>query len=181
MPFNLKTCFKILILIILFSALSFMVYKVIYKINYKAEVAEDIKTMPPFSFKTMGGTVFSNQDLKPNTSTIFINFNSTCEYCQHEAEQIKADIDQLKTVQLMFISEETPKQINDFAINYNLLEHDNITFLQDTDARFASIFDANSLPTLIIYGKNNQLIEKIKGQVKIPLILKLLKKTNNQN
>lgn len=149
-----------------------MGYKVISKINYKKEVAEHIKTIPVFSYNTISGKEFSNTDLKDEIPTVFLYFNSECEHCQNEAEQIRDNVEKFENVQLVFISFEEPKKILDFATKYKLLDYDKITFLCDSKVNFATTFDVNSMPTVVIYDKNKKLLEKIKGEVKIENILK---------
>lgn len=151
-----------------------MGYKVISKINYKKEVAEQIKTIPAFSYKTIKGKVFSNKDLIENTPTIFLYFNSECEHCQSEAEQIRDNIGNFSNTQLVFISFEEPKKIMAFATKYKLDHYDTVTFLCDKQVSFSATFDVKSLPTIVIYDKNKKLVEKIKGQIKVETILKKL-------
>lgn len=151
-----------------------MGFKVISKINHKKEVAEHIKTIPAFSYKNINGKVFSNTDFKENTSTIFLYFNSECEHCQNEAEQIRDNIKKFANVQLVFISFEEPKQIEAFAAKYKLNHYDNVNFLCDSKVSFATTFDVNSLPTVVIYDKNKKLVKKIKGEVKVENILNML-------
>ena len=168
----MKKYLKIIIPILILGSIAFMGYKVISKINHKKEVAEHIKTIPEFSYKTVDGKVFSNTDLKENIPTIFLYFNSECEHCQSEAEQIRDNIKKFANVQLIFISFEEPKTITAFATKYKLIGYDKITFLCDSKVSFATTFDVNSLPTVVIYDQNNRLVEKIKGEVKIENILK---------
>jgi hypothetical protein len=77
-------------------------------------------------------------------------------------------------VQLVFVSFEDSKKITAFANNYKLNHYDNITFLSDTKVTFATTFDVKSVPALVIYGANQNLLEKIKGQTKVTTILKNL-------
>lgn len=56
------------------------------------------------------------------------------------------------------------------------MKYDNIHFLYDKQNSFASTFDVSGLPTIVIYDEQKQLIEKIKGQIKINHILQKLKK-----
>lgn len=159
-------------LFLFIGALSYMVYLVISKIDHKNEVAEHIKTIPSFSYPTIEGKLFSNKDLKENTPTVFLYFNSECEHCQSEAEQISDNIEKFARIQLVFISFEEPKKIAAFAKKYKLDHYDAITFLCDKQVSFAITFDVKSLPTVVIYDKNKKLVEKIKGEVKIENILK---------
>lgn len=170
----MKKTLKIIIPTLLLALIAFMGYKVLVKINHKKEVAEHIKTIPSFSYLTISGKLFSNKNLKKNTPVVFLYFNSECEHCQSEAEQIRDNIKKLTETQLIFISFEEPKKIQDFAAKYKLTHYDNITFLCNSKVDFATTFDINSLPSVIIYDKNNKLIKKIKGTVKIENILKII-------
>ena len=169
---TMKKYLKIIIPILVIGLFAFMGYKVISKINHKKEVANNIKTIPAFSYKTIEGKVFSNTDLKENISTVFLYFNSECEHCQSEAQQISDNVEKFANVQLIFISFEDPKKIMAFSTKYKLDHNDIVTFLCDSKVSFAITFDVNSLPTVVIYDKNKKLIEKIKGEVKIENILK---------
>lgn len=173
----MKKTIKILIPILAFSLIAYMVHKVVQKINYKNAVAQHIKTMPPFSYQTIEGNLFTNANLKQNTATVFLYFNSDCEHCQSEATQIKDNIEQLQSIQLVFISFEEASKIKAFATNYKLLNYNDIHFLCDNKVTFSTTFDVKSVPTMLIYDQNNNLIEKTKGEAKIEYILK---KTNSK-
>lgn len=168
----MKKYLKIIIPILVLGAIAFMGYKVVSKINHKKEVAENIKMIPEFTYHTISGKEFSNSDLKNAIPTVFLYFNSECEHCQSEAEEIRDNTEKFQNVQLVFISFEEPKKITVFAKKYKLIGYDNITFLCDSKVSFATTFDVNSLPSLVIYDRNKKLIEKIKGEVKIENILK---------
>jgi peroxiredoxin len=172
--YKMKKFLKIIIPILVLGLLGFMSYKVITQINHKKQVAEHIKTLPTFAYTSITGEAFTNKSLKENTPTVFVYFNTECEYCQSEAKQIQENKDQFKNVQLVFISFEEPKKITAFANNYKLNHYDNITFLSDTKITFAATFDVKSLPTVVLYDANQKLIAKIKGQTKVATILKHL-------
>lgn len=170
----MKKYLKIIIPVVVLGVIAFMSYKVISKIKHKKEVAENIKTIPIFSFKTIEGRVFSNQHLKEDTPAIFLYFNSECEHCQSESEQIRDNVEKFANAQLVFISFEDSKKIMAFATKYRLDHYDNINFLCDSKVSFATTFDVNSLPTVVIYDKNKKLVKKIKGEVKVENILNML-------
>jgi len=166
---------KALILLIVFTFLGYLVYSVIAKIEHKSKVAKTLQTIPEISFKTLENNIFTNKNLKPNTAIVFIYFNSECDFCQHEAQNISDNIAQFKDVQLLFVSTENIETIEAFAETYNLLSKLQITFLHDSTHTFSTRFDANSIPYLLIYNSNQELVKKHKGQLKTEAILKLLK------
>lgn len=170
----MKKLLKILFPILFFGAFGYFSYQIFSKIQYKKEVAEHIKTIPKFEYQNIKGGNFTNKDLKEETPTLFIYYNSECDYCNEEAKMIKQNIDMFTESQLCFISFEKPVQIKKFAIKYQLNTYDNIHFLCDSKVTFATTFDVKSLPCLVLYDKNKKLIEKIKGQVKAETILKKL-------
>ena len=171
---TMKKALKILIPILVLSLLAFMGYKVVSKINHKKQVSENIKKMPTFSYLTLDNKVFTEEDLAQNKPTLFIYFNSECDFCNHEAEMVQQNLEQLKAIQVVFISYEPVDKIKQFATKFNLLHHANISFLSDSKISFATTFDVKSMPCLVLYDKENNLIEKIKGQVKIETVLNKL-------
>ncbi|WP_445713547.1 TlpA family protein disulfide reductase [Flavobacterium sp.] len=172
----MKKKLKILIPILIISLLAFMGYKVMSKINHKKQVAENIKKMPNFSYVTLENKVFTQENLMQNKPTLFIYFNSECDFCNHEAEMVQQNIKELKDIQVVFISYENLEKIKSFAAKFKLLHHDNIHFLSDSKITFAATFDVKSMPCLVLYNKENNLIEKIKGQVKIETVLEKFRK-----
>ena len=171
---TMKKTLKIVIPILVLSLLAFIGYKVVSKINHKKQVAENIKQMPNFSYLTLENKVFTQENLVQNKPTLFIYFNSECDFCNHEAEMVQQNLEQLKAIQVVFISYEPVDKIKQFATKFKLLNHANISFLSDTKITFATTFDVKSMPCLVLYDKDNNLIEKIKGQVKIETVLNKL-------
>ena len=172
----MKKQLKIFIPLVFVSLLSFMGYKIVTKINHKKEIAANIKTIPDYTYQNLKGESFSNKNLKTDTATLFIYFNSECEYCNEEAQMIQESVNKFAPYQLVFVSFEKPKDIYSFAKKHNLLNYDNVHFVCDTKVTFATTFDVQSLPCLVLYDKNQQLIEKIKGQTKVETLVKKLQK-----
>ena len=165
---------KILILLAVVLLLSYLGYGVVSKINNKSNVELALQQIPEFSFNTLQNTMFSKVNLKPNKPTIFIYFNSECDYCQHEAQSISASISKFQDVQLLFVSTEPIDSIKNFAGTYNLFQQPNIAFLHDSTDTFSNRFDATSIPYVLIYDAQQQLIKKHKGQLKAETILSIL-------
>lgn len=170
----MKKVLKTGIITLFVSIFGFIGYQVITKIKYKNQVAQNIKSIPKFEYQNTKGDVYNNSNLKENTSTLFIYFNTGCEFCNDEAQMIQHNIAKFKDVQIVFVSFEKPKKIIAFAKKYKLDNYNNVTFLCDSKVTFATTFDVLSLPCLVLYDKNNKLIEKIKGQTKTEVLLQKL-------
>jgi peroxiredoxin len=150
----------------------FMGFTIANKIYDKKQKEASIQVMPSFGYKTLDGSLYTNKNLKENTATIFIYFNSDCDFCNHEAQEIQTNIEKLKKFQLVFISFEKPAQIKAFAQTHKLNNYDNISFIHDSRASFATTFDIKSLPAIVIYDNQNKLVAKMKGQTKVATIIK---------
>ncbi len=171
----MKKYIKILIISLGLIIFSFLGYQVSAKINTKVKVEKTLQIIPEFSFQNLEGETFTKKDLKKGQQTIFIYFNSGCDYCQNEAKLIKEHIDEFNNVQLIFVSIETIDEIKTFSKQYQLDNYDNITFLSDKRDGFTTRFGATSVPYLLIYDKNQKLIKKHKGQLTLNGLQKALK------
>lgn len=171
----MKKYLKPIIGIFLVSIIGFLGYNITKKISYKATVTERIKSIPEFSFLTLERKAFTSKNLAKDFYKLFVYFNSECEYCQSEATQISENLENFKNTQLAFVSFEPMEGIKQFAIDYHLNDKENVVFLHDKKLEFAKIFDAKSIPFMLLYSKDNQLIKKYKGATKVDNILKYLK------
>lgn len=166
---------KSIIIIVVVSVLGLLTYlgfNVISKAKEKKQIAKQLVLIPDFEFLTLEQKSFTKANLNPNTNTIFIYFNSECDFCQHEAQSISDNLDSFKNVQFVFVSTEPIEIINQFSEQYNLNNKPNITFLYDNLNTFSSQFDANSIPYLLIYDQNQKLIKKHKGQLNAKGVLR---------
>ncbi|KAF2331018.1 TlpA family protein disulfide reductase [Flavobacterium ginsenosidimutans] len=170
----MRKSLKSIFILLFVSTFLFLGYQILSKINYKKEVQQNIKTIPKFSYQNIKGGIFTNENLKTETPAIFVYFNTECEYCKEEAQMIHQNIKKFVSVQIIFISSEKNQQIKNFAQNHQLTNYDNVHFLCDSKVTFANTFDVNSIPSIILYDKNHQLIEKIKGQTKPEILIKKL-------
>lgn len=170
----MRSSIKILIGLLFISVFVFLGYRITNKITYKNEVKKNIKTIPDFLYQNIKGGVFTNQSLERGATTIFIYFNTDCEYCNTEAQTIQENIAKFKKSKLIFVSFESPQLIKKFAQQHQLNNYDNVYFLHDSKVTFASTFDASSIPCIVLYDKNYQLIEKIKGKTKPEILIKKL-------
>lgn len=164
----------IIVIIVFVSLISYLGNNIITIAKKKNAIAKQLQTIQKFELKTLNNVSFSNTNLKQNTSTIFIYFNSDCDFCHHEAESISQNLDKFKNVQFIFVSFEETESIKKFAELYKLNNQENIIFLEDTKGDFSIQFNANSIPYILIYNQKNKLIKKHKGQLNANGILRVL-------
>lgn len=168
-----KSILKLALLILVIGVISILVYKVISKTRERNAIANSIKTIPAFTFRALNNQQFTRENLKLNRSTVFLYFNSECDFCQLEAAKISDAIDDFKYVQLVFVSTEPMGKIKLFSENYKLNNKENIVFLNDSNDDFSNLFNATSIPFILIYDKNQTLKKIHKGQLTVKSILKI--------
>lgn len=173
-----KKVFLIIFITTVLGVLSYLGFNVISKAKEKNQIAKQLETIPEFEFLTLSQQPFTKANLNPNSNTIFIYFNSECDFCQHEAQSIGDNLDSFKNVQFIFVSTEPIEIIKQFSKQYNINSKQNITFLYDSFSAFSSQFDANSIPYLLIYNEDQKLIKKHKGQLNASGILRILEEND---
>jgi len=170
----MKKHLKISFAIIFLFPLGYLGYNFVSKLRQKKAVAENIREIPAFSFESINGEKFTNAHLDSQKATIFIFFNSECDFCQHEAQDIQSHVEAFQKTQIVFVSVEEKEHIRNFSETYQLSRYDFIYFVHDPNGSFSTTFDANSIPFILIYNREGKLVEKIKGQTKAENILKKL-------
>lgn len=173
-----KKSILIIVIIAVLGLLSYLSYNVISKTKEKNKIAKKLEIIPEFEFLTLKQKPFTKTNLKPNLNTIFVYFNSECDFCQHEAQSISDNLESFQNVQFIFVSTEPIEIIKQFSEQYNLNNKQNITFLYDNLNTFSNQFDANNIPYLLIYDQNQKLIKKHKGQLNAKGILRALQEND---
>lgn len=154
-----------------------MVIKIVGKIKNKNAITEQIQRIPEFSFSTIRDSIiFTNNNLRTDKATLIIYFNTDCNHCVYEAEQIGKNITKFKEFQIIMVSYENKEILKKFAYKYNLTGHNNLFVLQDKQMKFDDIFGISSIPTSFIYNKKGELIKQFIGEVKLQTLLKYLNK-----
>ncbi len=170
-----KKKIAILVFISVALALLYLGYGIVSKTREMQAIENRLQTVPTFALTSLDNGTFSDDDLQPGLNTVFIYFNSECDFCQHEAESIRDNLDKFNDVQFVFVSNESLQAIRGFARQYGLTDQPRVHFLYDQDSRFLLQVDVPSIPYLLIYDKQGALIKRHKGQLNAKGILKTLK------
>jgi thiol-disulfide isomerase/thioredoxin len=159
----MKKHLKILIPLILVLIVSVLGFQISRKSEQQKAQKEAIQTIPDFSFEGI-----NQSSLQKNTPTIFIHFNSTCEHCQYEAQEIYKHKDLLANCQILMVSEETKENIEAFKNRYKPSEISNLKVLQ---SNFSKYFVGSGIPDIFIYDAKGNLKKRFRGETKIEAIL----------
>ena len=152
--------------------------KVIREIKLKINIGYEMKILPRFTFYNLDGSAFSNDSISKSERVIFIHFNTCCDYCIYELEQIIQYADDFKQVKVLLISEEDADQIRTLQSKFHLKNFTFIKFLHDRNMSYYSYFGTAIIPSVVIYNSNGELIKQFQGETKIETILKCLNNSN---
>ena len=163
-----------LVLIFALGLLGYLGCNIKTKAKEKKEIEQQLQTLQKFEFTTLEGTSYTTSNINTNLNTILVFYNSACDFCQHEAEGISEYKNQFIDTQILFVSEEPLDSIRKFAQYYQLNKPPQIQFFHDTHHFFTNQLAVSSVPFLLIYDKDQQLIKKHQGPLNAPALLNLL-------
>ena len=157
---------KILIyvyLILLVGFIGWLGYKGVSKFQAKEAVEESQNSLEAI-FEKLGV-----QESEINLATMIVYFNSECEHCQYEIQEIQNNLEKFQDITLAFVSHEPPEQAHAFLTQHQLQDY----YLSSNRDQVLSAF-TGGVPQLLIY-KDNELVRHFKGEVKIEAVLAVLK------
>lgn len=102
-----------------------------------------VPAIQDFTFYLLkSGIKFQKSDLKPGNTYVFVFFDPSCVYCQHEARDIDANFSKFSNTEFLFISMNDPGLMSSFFDNYakGLNNKDNVHLLYDRDMEFIQKF-----------------------------------------
>ena len=105
---------------------------------------------------------------------ILILFQSSCDHCQAEGQQIRENIKAFEKYTLYFVSADASNQIKNYAENLGLDKIENVHFASTDVQQILDIFGPIQAPSVYIYSDKGKLIKSFVGQTDIDNIIKAL-------
>ena len=130
--------------------------------------------LPPFKILNPdSATYFAKADLPKNKAVLIILFDPNCDHCQHETEEIIKNMDSLKNVQIVMVTNADFKDLKRFYEHYELSRFKNLHAGVETVYFLATFFNIHNLPYLAFYDKKGQLITVHEGTWKVEKIVEI--------
>jgi thioredoxin-related protein len=131
--------------------------------------------VPPFTLRTVPDSMqFIKQDLKKNKATIIMIFSPDCEHCQRATRDLQAHAAEFKNVQIVMASPLDFNLIEKFYKEYNIAQYPNITMGRDGSYMLGSFYKITNFPSIFVYDKKGNFVEKFEGDVPFSKIAKVL-------
>ena len=158
--------------LIFLGLIAYMAYGIVATAQKKREIAANTQQLPNFKAKQLNKHIFASNEL-PNKPTVIIFFNTECEHCQYEAQEIAQHQTDFEGINLLMISSEEIGKIKAFIAKYQLINF--VKPLQMDIKTMVDTFGAVSIPAIFIYGKDRHLIKQYKGEANVASIIKHIK------
>jgi len=169
----------LLFLIVAFAtSIGWMAYSSIQTLKKNEQRLERVSVLPQLIFESIDSHENRLDLIGDGRPTILVLFNSQCEHCQYETKSILSNIGAFEGVQLVFVSEESMDQVENFGKAYGLIGLPKITLGRADITHLIDLFKTISYPNIFIYGSDGKLIKEFKGETRIDLILELLENIN---
>ena len=106
--------------------------------------------------------------------TVLVLFQTDCDHCQREAEQIAAFSKSFEKYKVYFISSSPLSEILKFADTYHLRDKPNFFFAETPFDDVVSIIGPIETPSLYIYSADRKLVQAFNGEVAMEVVVKYL-------
>jgi peroxiredoxin len=135
-----------------------LVLGLLITINVAAQVPA--QNIPVFSFKKLGKSTFSNNNLEPGKLLFFVFFDTECDHCHRAVQYIDQHYKEFKKTAIYLITLDSLTKIDGFMNKYgsNLKAKKNVTILLDTRNEFIQKFGARKYPSLFLYSAKKELM-----------------------
>lgn len=114
--------------------------------------------------------------LQKDKPLFILFFNTECDHCQHETEQLIKNIDKFKDIQIVMATTKSLTDMKTFIAQHKLNKYPQITVGRDVAYIMPSFYEMKNLPYLAFYDKNKKLISTFEGALGIEGILKIFGK-----
>jgi peroxiredoxin len=141
--------------------------------NYqrKKTKVEALQSIPTFAVKDINGTTITNKDLQEGNK-LLVYFNPECHFCQAEMQELSMINNNHLNIQWIMFSSQSMAEIKNFATKYNLQNAENIKWCTDPKAEVYTQFAMTGIPYFLGYNKENKLVHRSTGAIKIEKVLK---------
>ncbi len=169
----MKNMIKWAIVILVIMVVAVLLTKITARTQANKIGKEKLERTPNPRLVTLDSLPFSLGSLSEKP-LVLIHFNSECEHCHYEIEEMKSHFNEFKNTNVVWFSIEPIHKILAFRNTYLMNDVSNIVFTKLNAEDAAVTFGALAVPHIFIYGADGYLIKEFRGETKAEAILKHL-------
>jgi len=135
--------------------------------------SENVEKLPALTMLlTDSATVVNTNNISDGEPTILMYFSPDCEHCHATTQEIIKKIDSLKNVHIYLLTPMPFSELRGFYQLYHLDKYKNITVGNDYQFTFYRAFKPVTVPYIVIYDKNKNLLKIYNKNIKVSTIIK---------
>lgn len=166
---KVKKYFLTILVLTILVLISFFLFNSLQKRNSRKE---EYKSLPVFELSDIHGKTINSKIWDTGRYTIFLFFDPECSMCTSEFKEIQSHLKELEHCQLVFFSTMPSDSIKNYLTKINFSEEQNMIFITDPNDFLTRKLEIKAPPTSLIYNKENVLIKRFDGSVKIETLIK---------
>ena len=116
-------------------------------------------------------TIFNTASMEGGKPSLFIFFSPDCEHCQEETISIIKHMDELKDVNLCFVTIDPFVQMKSFVKFYKIARYPNVVIGRDYTYYFADHYKINTTPYMVLFDYDKKQRAIFAGEVAISQII----------
>lgn len=135
------------------------------------ETGHEGKNMPSINLLLLDSTTHTNtKNISTNNPIVLVYFSPFCPYCKILTKEIINDIESLKEIEFIFLSDYPLSSLKGYNIDHHFKNYSNITIAYDYQKYFNQYYKSPGAPCIAIYGKDKKLKQVLIGAVSTNLI-----------
>lgn len=163
------------ILIVLLVSIGWLLFSVYEKEETNKQIQKREEVLPDVSLESVAGDRYTISELGKGAAILLVYFNSTCEICQLELQNIGERIGDFSDVRIILVSSQEQEELMGFVDTHPLNKASNVYWLLDQEMEVATYYGVRSVPAIFCYDSSGDLHGKFNGPIKIDLLLDALK------
>lgn len=149
---------------ILFSAILLMSSHVLFAQQDTSVPYLKSPNLPAFSLvKVPDSTVFEIAEKQSSKSTLLIVFNTECELCQYEINEIRENISLFKNTRIILASPQDFVTLKAFYKSFGIAAIPGIVMGRDNGYKTGAYFRVRSYPSMFLYDKEGKFVKRFNG------------------
>jgi thiol-disulfide isomerase/thioredoxin len=168
----MRKVFKFILIIVILSFSGIAIWALYQKINVKKEALQNLRKVPKLDLLTLDNIRVSELEaLTSSKPSIIVFFNSECDHCKFQIQEIEKYNQKLKEVNVLLISSEELTSLQSFASLFDFENIPSFQFLKIYEKDVYKAFGSLTVPHIFIYDKDNNLKREFKGETGLEAIL----------
>jgi peroxiredoxin len=164
-------CFIFAAIALLVGSFWFLSFRQILK---KKAIIEQFETLPPIEMFTLQNEKIQLTDFSFDEVKLLIYFNSHCDFCHYELEELSKRIPEFENTEIILVSAEPIDTIKHLGQAFGLQAFPNAGVYHCPFDTLQKYFGQMAAPTTFVYGTNNELVKHFKGATRIDDLLQVV-------